>query len=174
MKKFNLTEKQEAKILTAIFIISFAVYLDALFGVTLFKYVPLNEVFSSNRSHFTSYNLIPFSEMNGGILRDIILNTFLFIPFGFMIQMIPKRSKPWLPAVAIPFGVSLFIEALQYVLSLGAADTTDIISNTFGGIIGCILCIFFNIIFKKNIETSRKRLVCFIGIVAVIVFLLGK
>ncbi len=174
MKKFNLTEKQRTKILTAIFIISFAVYVDALFDLTLFKYVPLNEVFSSNRPHFTSYNLIPFSEFNSGILRDIILNTFMFIPFGFMLQMIPKKIRPWLPAVAIPFVVSLFIEVCQYVLSLGAADTTDIISNTLGGIIGCTLCIFFDRIFRKNREAARKRLVYIIGIVAVVVFLLGR
>ena len=63
------------------------------------------------------------------MFRDIILNTILFFPFGFLLQMISKRNKICIYSFVIPLTVSFFIEVMQYVFYLGVTDITDVIDR---------------------------------------------
>ena len=53
------------------------------------------------------------------------------------------------------FAVSLLLEVSQYVLSVGASDITDVITNTLGALIGVL---FYNISIKlfKTEEKAKK------------------
>jgi glycopeptide antibiotics resistance protein len=61
------------------------------------------------------------------------------------------------------FLISLIVEALQFILAVGAFDITDIITNTLGGIIGLLL---FNAIEKRF--NTRVKAQKFINITAAI------
>jgi glycopeptide antibiotics resistance protein len=57
--------------------------------------------------------------------------------------------------------LSLAFEVIQWIFAIGASDITDVIGNTFGGILGVILfCFLGKISFKY-----RMAIVNLIGIV---------
>lgn len=173
--KVHISQNQKELVLKIILIFVFISYAETLLVVTLFKYIPITEIFSSGRLFSQSVNLIPFADWNIdriGMLRDIILNVILFCPFGFLLQMISNKRRIGKISVVIPAFISVIIELLQYCFSLGAADITDVISNVLGALIGATLYSVFRIIFQKNIEKANRRLLYFIGIIAVINFCL--
>lgn len=174
-KRSRLSEKQKKIIFTIIFVLSFLSYIDLVFDVTLFKYVPLSDIFLQERFHSRAINYIPFSDWyvdRSGMFRDIFLNVVLFFPFGFLLQMMCKKNKICTYPIAIPFIVSVAIEVLQYVFSLGITDITDIISDTVGAALGSFAYLLFYTVFRKN-EKAHRILLCIIGIIAVINFALS-
>ena len=68
--------------------------------------------------------------------RDLLANTWLFIPLGAILY---KQSHIW-EIIAIPAALSLIIETSQLILGIGAFEVSDLITNTLGGIIGVIIC----------------------------------
>lgn len=80
-------------------------------------------------------NLIPFHYETevGTHLEEVVLNALVFVPLGLYLAML--GMKPW-KVILIGFGASLLFETLQYALSIGAADVTDLMMNTLGTAIG--------------------------------------
>ncbi len=176
MNRIKLSQKQRKIIYTILLLLIFLSYFDAVMDMTLFKYVPITQVFSAERYRVNSLNLIPFADWNvdrGGMFRDILLNVLLFFPFGFLIQMWFRKSKISWVSILIPFVCSIVIEVLQYVLQLGVSDVTDIISNTFGAFSGAAAYLLFNLIFKRNKEKANKVLLVFLLLIAFINFCLS-
>lgn len=175
--KLNLSKQKIQLIFKLIFIFSFLSYIDTLIEVTLFRYVPITDLFSSDRwFYIQSVNFIPFFDWNvdrSGLIRDIILNIILFFPFGFLLQMLNKKNKLSLLQIFIPFVASISIEILQYIFSVGVTDITDVICNTLGTVFGAISYLMFNIIFKKNKVKANRILLCFIGLFAIVNFCLS-
>jgi glycopeptide antibiotics resistance protein len=69
---------------------------------------------------------------------DDILNVLIFIPFGLYISYFAKKYKV-LKAVIFAFCISLFFEIFQLFSLLGGGSTKDLITNTFGSLIGVII-----------------------------------
>ncbi|MDR1034073.1 MAG: VanZ family protein [Bifidobacteriaceae bacterium] len=91
-------------------------------------------------------NMIPFHANSDSEMR---FNVFIFIPFGFYISAI--TSKPAVDKqILITFLTSTAFEALQYILAIGRSDITDIILNTFGGIIGILAFSLTTALFGKR------------------------
>jgi glycopeptide antibiotics resistance protein len=53
------------------------------------------------------------------------------------------------------FIMSFFIEAIQFIFKAGAADITDIITNTLGGIFGLLMFIGIDKLFKERIKAQK-------------------
>ena len=72
------------------------------------------------------------------LARQILLNIAAFIPVGFLGTLAPKRFRLPLGLLA---GVllSVFIEGMQYVMRNGYCEADDLVSNTLGTIVGCLL-----------------------------------
>lgn len=69
---------------------------------------------------------------DSGARADILKNIWLFIPFGGIFYHIyPKKS-----ALLIPILLSILIEGIQNIASIGFCEIDDIISNGLGGWIG--------------------------------------
>ena len=143
MKKFK---KFNAFMLFGIFLFLYTLICSY---ALIFKYVSPLELFSSNREYIGSVNVIPFhtiySYLVGGlnvppivILSNIIGNIVLFIPMGIYLQLLKKNKKIWISTLFVLF-ISLFVEMLQLILGLGAADIDDIILNFLGGLIGVLI-----------------------------------
>lgn len=72
------------------------------------------------------------------LLYNFIGNILLFIPFGFLIRY--KTSIFKTPAiVALAFLFSCSIETTQYVFLCGVTDIDDVLLNTLGAYIGCLI-----------------------------------
>lgn len=149
MKKLKewLTDQRTTNIL---FIFTAIVYALVLCRGLLFKYVKVTELFSPGRFEYIGYNLIPFNGAGFDFRFDLILNTLMFIPFGFLIAMKSKKNLKSFTLLLIPFAASVIFESLQYILHLGAADITDIIMNTSGSIFGFVTYFIINKIFGNK------------------------
>ena len=76
----------------------------------------------------------------------LVGNIAWFVPIGFLLPL-STRIKPWL-AILCGAGLSLLIEASQYLFSVGCTDIDDLIFNTLGTAIGAL----FFIIHQKRTE----------------------
>jgi len=147
-------------------IVLFATYLLVLFWIILFK---LHKPFTSIRSR-RHLNLIPFHQpmiLNGKIdYSEMILNVVIFIPLG-VYSGILFQKQGFVKQILFCLLVSLSFETLQYIFALGASDITDIITNTFGGVIGLIILTVTKKLFSNNIRAHNL-----INILAVIATIL--
>lgn len=121
-------------------IVLFAIYLILLIWSILFKLsFSITDLIGTRK-----INLKPFlyGFKPGFFLNEMIGNVLIFIPFGFYMKMLNFSNKK---TILCGFIVSLIFECMQYILQIGISDITDIITNTFGTILGVI---FYNILFK--------------------------
>ena len=86
-----------------------------------------------------------------------IENIIFFIPFSFFLllgfyNLKEGKLKLFKEIVLISFKISLFIELLQLISTLGTFQLSDMVYNILGGIIGYILVILVNYInnFRKK------------------------
>lgn len=115
-------------------------------------------------------NLIPFyyDEEVSSHFSEVLLNLLAFISLGIYLRMLKIDTKK-----SILFGLffSLGLEVTQYILSIGATDITDLMTNTFGVFIGVII---YNIVIKvfKNEEIIDKSIKILATICTIILCLL--
>lgn len=110
--------------------------------------------YTVNLKLFSSYQKI-FVEHNRAILLSVIQNIVLFIPIGFTLSVVFNKHRFIIP-LAISFSLSLLIETCQLLLNSGYFELDDLFNNTFGGIIGIILCLIVSLILN-NIQKHRKE-----------------
>lgn len=132
-------------------------YIVLVMCVTL---IPITTVKAFSINNFlTSVNIIPFIDVinrYGDFNRQILLNIIMTIPFGFLLPLSDNKYK-FFKVVVLTFIFSLFIEILQPILTFNrVADVTDLITNTFGGIIGYLIY-FICAQFQKYLTNNNVR-----------------
>ena len=127
-------------------------YIVMVLFVTLMP-LPIPFLNGTNNLFLETVNLIPFRDLRlnyYGAVREIFLNIIMMIPFGFLYPIIRKVGI--LKTVTVVFLFSLTIESTQLLsafwggLASRSFDVTDLITNTFGGLVGYL---FFSS-FKAN------------------------
>ena len=94
-----------------------------------------------------SYNLEPFKEIRRfykyrkllgmeAFLLNIAGNVVGFMPCGFFLPIISRRSKKFYNTFLFSFCLSLCIETTQLVFRVGSFDVDDLFLNTLGGMLG--------------------------------------
>jgi glycopeptide antibiotics resistance protein len=112
-----------------------------------------------------SYNLEPFKEIRRfykyrkllgmeAFLLNIAGNVVGFMPCGFFLPIISRRSKKFCNTFLFSFCLSLCIEITQLVFRVGSFDVDDLFLNTLGGVLG-----FFThwMIQKVRIRRRKRR-----------------
>lgn len=149
-------------------IILLAVYSAALTWIILFKMaVRLDDVgFGTVRA----WNMIPFSysEETSFHLTEVLENVIAFVPLGVYLGML--KTGAW-KAILIGAAASVTLEVLQFALGIGAADITDVITNTAGTAIGVGIYLLLTHIFK-NREKLDKTLVIVCGAATVVMIIM--
>ena len=111
-------------------------------------------------------NLVPFNEVLASTGRidvsQVILNIVIFIPLGIYAGVLFERWN-FGRKLFFFFLISLIVEALQFILAVGAFDITDIITNTSGGIIGLMIFKAIEKVFNNSVKAQK-----FINIIAII------
>ena len=98
------------------------------------------------------YKLVPFwswqEVIRGNIelLEENLLNIILLFPFGFLLPFVFYRKISWYKALFAGVIFSFFIEISQLILCRGLFEWDDIIHNSLGAMIGCIIA---NKIFER-------------------------
>ncbi|MBS4538952.1 VanZ family protein [Clostridium sp. D2Q-11] len=117
-------------------------YITMVLFVTLMPFtIPL--INGTNNMFLQTANFIPFRDLKSnynGAIREIVLNIVMMIPFGFLYAIIKRQGI--LKIIMSTFLFSLVIEISQLMsawwggLSSRSFDITDLITNTFGGLVG--------------------------------------
>ena len=91
------------------------------------------------------------SVTDGPLLVEIILNILLYIPLGYLLPFLwpslrPRERQGFFPSrwvslriVLIGFLCSCLTEISQYVFRIGLFEFDDMINNTLGCLMGCVL-----------------------------------
>ncbi len=167
MKKIDLKDERLFRHLVKILL---AFYLVLLIWVVFFKCGMSGDVKTFYVNFSSKYSLayrfyrciIPFAKIvvdkcGVSILPAVdindALNILVFIPFGFLVSYMTSenRKKTMLHAL----GMTVFLEAVQFVTLIGAFATKDIVTNLLGAFIGVLL-------FKayKKIKFSKAHSIC--------------
>lgn len=143
----------------ALFIL-FTAYLAALTWIILFKLaIPAN---IDSLAREKTLNLIPFFDIITGKYFnyfDMFANIIVFIPFGIyaglMLKGVPLKHKVMTAAL-----LSICYETVQYIFSIGVADITDVMMNTFGAYLGILLFGYISSKFESENRTRRFITMC--------------
>jgi len=109
----------------------FVVYIVVLFKFTIFraKIVPRE----LNWHFFREYLRFLQNHSWGHFIYFFVGNIAAFIPLGMYLSYLGKRP---VSTVIAGFLLSLFIETMQYVWSVGVSELDDLILNTIGAFVG--------------------------------------
>lgn len=149
---------KKTKLISKIFILAlFVFYMYALLRIILFKFRWRDTTFLWHQLQMNfgnpdnllyqlqSGNFVPFRTIFINIqslsgwhdLSNLIGNIAAFIPFGiFLILLSKNKEMSFVGVLALSFSLSLLLECLQIVFSLGIFDVDDLLLNTAGGLLG--------------------------------------
>lgn len=110
------------------------------------------------------FNLMPFREIRRfwvyreqlgmlAVLLNLVGNVVAFMPCGFLLPAISRRSRRFAGAVSVGFFISFLIECTQLVFRVGSFDVDDIILNTLGVALGFALNRFVQ---RRRIARRRE------------------
>ena len=121
--------KFQSKSRSSIYLI-LAIYLAAMYAavglpdVTYYRYYP-------------RFNFDPFLYMFSA-WETTLLNVLLFLPLGWFLPVLWKKFQSPLQTVCFGFNTSFAVELLQ-IFTYRATDVNDLMTNTFGTVLGYIL-----------------------------------
>jgi glycopeptide antibiotics resistance protein len=92
-------------------------------------------------------NLTPFKEISSTLhhttsngLINLIGNIAVFVPFGFLLGLLSINTRiAGIVAFLLSLGFSLCLEGAQVLFLMGRLDVDDLILNSSGGLLGCLL-----------------------------------
>ena len=119
---------------------------------------------------------IKYGLENAPMVNQLLLNTLMFVPLGFLLPIVFKNKfKTFTSVLIVSFITTVLTEFIQ-LFTLRGTDIDDVISNTLGGVIGFALYVFCVGIYnfkKKNrkITLNNYRLKCIMSILLIIVTL---
>lgn len=101
---------------------------------------------------FTTYQISSYVD-----LAAFILNVLLFVPFGYLFEILLSRHLKGAVVLVSVLGFlfSACIECTQYITGLGVFDVVDLAANTSGAVAGAVLS---DLILKlRNHEPLLRR-----------------
>ena len=144
-----------------------ALYLLTLLWLTLFKLsYDIPSILANYQTR--SLNLIPFVTYGQTGISETVSNFVTFIPFGILLGLNFKKVPLWRLLIVV-FVFSVAVEALQFILAIGTTDVTDVVTNTFGGLVGIVLYRLANKIVKAEI---LDRIIIAVGLTLFVAFIL--
>lgn len=118
--------------------VAFVAYIFAVLLVTLLirgdqnfgqvHLMPLEQVVIWIKRYYLAYGVRKIFDP----LFGLYLNVLLFVPFGFLLHLPPRKT------VFFGFLFSLTIEVIQLVTRLGMFETDDLMTNTLGAWLGTV------------------------------------
>lgn len=105
--------------------------------------VLLGTVFLRESREVVVFNTDLTKGFFGGLVTDLtrqdtLKNVLAFIPFGFLVCFACKRYRVVVALLAGLF-LSETVECLQAILKKGIFDVNDLLANTLGVVIGCVV-----------------------------------
>lgn len=150
---FLLKSLKYKRIQFALFVI---IYFFILYWFTLFR----NNIIATSTNSFiplsSFWQITQVRWFGSGeyLFRAIVGNVILFVPMGIFMFVIQKVKHPFLISGIIGFSISFAIEVLQLKYNLGTFEIDDLITNTWGAVIGCSFA--FLILYRKEMGSKAR------------------
>lgn len=120
--------------------------------ISLLCAIVYSTIFTRDGGDLLQYNFVPFHSYrevrSGGnieIYRSNFMNVVLFYPAGLLAMSLLPRKWPgwcrWVLVVTVLAALSVGIEFLQYRFCLGRCEIDDVIHNTAGALLGCLVAV---------------------------------
>lgn len=159
-----------------ILILAFTVYLALLAWVVLWKLEApwIGDAAGLNRP----MKLVPFvpsGDEGASTPAELVINLVLFVPFGLFVGALAPTWSWWKAGVAA-LAASLVLEAVQHLISTGSFDTTDLIVNTAGALIGWAIFVVVRRVSGEHTSVVMTRIcvtVSALTLVAAIAFVVS-
>ena len=146
------TEKKIRAVGMVLFCLYIVLLVYFLFFAEGYGRVPLQE-----REY--RYNLVPFVEIRRfwiyreqlgtlAVFTNIFGNVIGFVPYGFILPIISKKTENLLFVTSTGFLGSLLVETVQLITRVGSFDVYDLILNTLGAFLGCLLFMVCNKVWR--------------------------
>lgn len=144
--------------------VMFGVYIICL-TYFLFFAESMGRTFESRSYH---YNLELFKEIGRfikyrhvlgtqAVLLNLVGNMVAFFPFGFFLPILHPKCRNFLYTVFFSFEFSLLVETIQLISKVGSFDVDDLLLNTIGGALGCLIFFWMDRI-RRTYEAKEKKL----------------
>jgi len=165
--------KREIKFKSLFWWIMLIFYLFVVLSITLFR----PSVFQNGQiiSFFYSYKEAWISASETA-WRNIILNILMFVPLGFWLPVGKKEFRVFWKTYLFGFLLTVGIESLQLILSLGLFEVADLFNNTLGTMIGYGLykiVEYIVLLFKKQKPKLSRMIVGQIPLVLTVCMFIG-
>ena len=129
----------------AVRIVLFFAYLVILIYLLFFA-----ESFGRGISDDYRYNFVPFTEIRRyltywetigifGVLLNLVGNVAASMPFGYFLSALTDNRLKAISVLLFTMEFSILVEVIQLFTRLGSCDIDDVILNTLGGWIGCLI-----------------------------------
>lgn len=142
--------------LTALFLL----YIAAMSWIILFKFALPEQLYSIKTARVL--NLIPFNDLIVGkpmSALETIGNVIIFIPFGIFVSMMLEDSSVR-DRILLGMFLSISYETIQFILSIGVADATDVFTNTVGCAVGVGLYTLMRKLIRSEFTAKRVVVIC--------------
>ena len=115
---------------------------------------------------------VPSGDAGASTPAEMLINFVLFVPFGLFVGTLAPTWSWWRAALAA-LGASLVLETVQHLISTGSFDTTDLLVNTAGAMVGWAVFVAARRALRERTSVVMAR-VCIalsaLALVAVIAF----
>lgn len=151
-----LRQKRPAK--RTLLAVAFTLYVGAVVAITLFPIQTLNPLMSAAGYNGMPYNFVPFEgvartiaygnelELSWLFWDNIAGNVIMFVPLGVMVPLLSRKVRSFGIVALVVLAATVGIELSQLIMGLvtgypfgfsyRVVDTTDIILNFIGGLVG--------------------------------------
>lgn len=133
----------------------FIIYIVIVFGATMLgrgDFYGNTKIYPLFYSYKDAWNDFSMTEW-----RNIILNILMFVPFGFLLPILLKKTDAFWKVSLLGFTLTLLIEGTQLLLKRGIFEPDDLLGNTVGAMIGYgIYRLGKYIVSKKKQKQSDK------------------
>lgn len=146
----------------------FAVYLVLLTWIILWKLEVPYVGAAAGLSR--PWKLVPFvasGDAGASVPLEVVANVLLFVPFGIHLGMLAPAWR-WWQLAGVFVGASLVLEVTQHLISTGSFDTTDVITNTAGGLVGLGLLAWARRVWRDRASVLMTRGLLIGGVIAVL------
>ena len=141
-----------------------------IYALCLFHVVTYQDV------NFGTNNFIPFKEIfrydlgTPKVIKNIIGNIIMFIPFGFFASYFLKSKKISIPLI-LTIILTTTIETVQYYIGR-VFDIDDIILNIVGGILGYLLFITMDFLQNKIPGLKNNHILNLLIIIIIVIIVI--
>lgn len=145
--------------------IVFVVGITCYYGVN-FQIIDITRVFSKdnfNLDVFSSIKSFFFLSFSGNVraILNLFGNIGVFIPLGFFLSgAFSQKKRLKIKISLLCFAISVFIELFQASVNR-SGDIDDILLNTFGGYLGCLLWYMADNIFDLFARIKKEKITVF-------------